>query len=112
MKYLASFLLFVASLATPAWAEAPPRLQPLERQLAMIAELNPGNIGIAALDLKSGDVVSLHGDTPFPMASTVKVAIAANYLAQVEYGRRSLDDVIRGQRADRLMEAMLIRSDN
>jgi len=46
------------------------------------------------------------------MASTVKVAVAANYLAQVEHGRRSLDDRIGGRSARSLMEAMLIRSDN
>ena len=46
---------------------------------------------------------------PFPMASTVKVAIAANYLAQVEHGNRSLDDTISGRSASRLIEAMLVR---
>ena len=30
------------------------------------------------------------------MASTVKVAVAALYLAQVDHGRRSLDDTING----------------
>ena len=37
------------------------------------------------------------------MASTVKVAIAALYLAQVDNGRRSLDDTINGQSARSLM---------
>jgi beta-lactamase class A len=112
MRVTALFFWLSALVAQPALAEAPPRLQPLEQQLAAIAAANPGNIGIAALDLKSGELVSLYGDEPFPMASTVKVAIAANYLAQVEHGRRSLNDTIRGQRADRLLEAMMIRSDN
>jgi beta-lactamase class A len=73
---------------------------------------SPGDVGVAALDLKSGELVSVNGDRPFPMASTVKVAIAANYLAQVEHGNRSLDDTISGRRASRLIEAMLVRSDN
>ena len=90
-------------LAAPALADTPPRMMPLERQLSAIAAANPGNIGIAALDLKSGEMVSIHGDTPFPMASVVKVAIAANYLAQVENGRRSLDDKIGGQSARSLL---------
>ena len=46
------------------------------------------------------------------MASTVKVAVAALYLAQVDHGRRSLDDRIGGQSARGLMERMLIHSDN
>ena len=70
------------------------------------------DVGIAALDLNTGETVSIKGNTPFPMASTVKVAIAALYLAQVDHGRRSLDDTINGQSARSLMARMLIHSDN
>lgn len=72
----------------------------------------PGDVGIAALDLRSGELVSVNGDRPFPMASVVKIAVAANYLAQVEHGRRSLDDRIGGRSAASLMSAMMTRSDN
>ena len=72
----------------------------------------PGDFGVAALDLRTGEMISVNGHEPFPMASTVKIAVAANYLAQVEYGRRSLDDRIRGRSARDLMEAMLIHSNN
>lgn len=112
MKYLASFLLFAVAAASPALAEAPARLTFLEQQLASISAANPGNLGFAALDLESGELVTIEGNSPFPMASTVKVAVAANYLAQVEHGRRSLDDRIRGRSARSLMEAMMVRSDN
>ena len=112
MRLLASILLFSAVLASPAGAEAPPRLQSLEQQLASISADNPGNLGFAALDLQSGEFVGINGDSAFPMASTIKVAIAANYLAQIEHGRRGFDTIIGGRRADRLMEAMLIHSDN
>lgn len=112
MRFVASFLLFAAVAASPAWAEAPPRLQFLEQQLASIGADNPGNLGFAALDLETGEIVAIDGDSPFPMASTMKVAVAANYLAQVEHGRRTLDDRIGGQSARQLIEAMMIRSDN
>jgi beta-lactamase class A len=113
MRRLTGVLIwFLALLGTPAFAEAPAGLQFLETRLASIANTSPGNIGIAALDLKSGEMVSVHGDDPFPMASTVKVAVAANYLAQVEFGQRDLDERIGGTTASQLMARMLIHSDN
>jgi len=112
MRFVAVLCWILAFAAQPAWAASSPSLQPLERQLASLAAASPGDVGVAAVDLKSGELVTINGDTPFPMASTVKIAIAANYLAQVEHGRRSLDDTIRGRSAARLMEAMLIHSDN
>ena len=112
MRFVAILCWILAFAAQPAWAASSPSLQPLERQLASLAAASPGDVGVAAVDLKTGELVAINGDTPFPMASTVKIAIAANYLAQVENGRRSLDDTIRGRSAARLMEAMLIHSDN
>ncbi len=102
----------LAVTAGPALAEAPAGLRFLESRLASLSNASPGNIGIAALDLQSGEMVSVHGDEAFPMASTVKVAVAANYLAQVEFGRRTLDDRIGGRSAAQLMDAMITRSDN
>ena len=112
MRIRGPIFFLLALLATPALAEAPPKYQPLEQQLAYLVAANPGNVGIAALDIRTGEMVSVHGDEPFPMASTVKIAVAANYLAQVEAGRRSLDDRISGRSARSLMEAMMIHSDN
>jgi beta-lactamase class A len=84
----------------------------LEQQLSSMVAGSSADVGIAALDLQTGETVSIKGNTPFPMASTVKVAVAALYLAQVDHGRRSLDDVINGVPARRLMARMLIHSDN
>ena len=112
IAFPAILLWLLAFVAQPALAEAPIALRPLEQQLAQLNLSGSGDVGIAALDLRTGEMVSIKGDEPFPMASTVKIAIAANYLVQVEHGRRTLDDVIAGQSASRLMEAMLIHSDN
>lgn len=113
MRRLSGVLFWLSALmATPALAEAPASLRFLEANLGSIADASPGNIGIAALDLRTGELVAVHGDEPFPMASTMKVAVAANYLAQVEFGRRSLDERIGGRTASELMAAMIIRSDN
>ncbi len=63
---------------------------PLAQQIAQIAEGSRGRIGVAAIDLSSGERISVLGDQRFPMASTSKVAIAATFLAGVDEGRWSL----------------------
>ncbi|MEO6246961.1 MAG: serine hydrolase [Sphingomicrobium sp.] len=112
MRPIAIFAFLFAGLAQPALAASSPELIGLERQLASMVANRPGEYGIAALDLRDGTTVSVNGNTPFPMASTVKVAIAATYLAQVDHGRRKLDDMIGGRSAAKLMELMITRSDN
>jgi beta-lactamase class A len=112
MRLTAVFLSLLAFAAQPAAAESSPSLWNLERQLSFLVAGSSGDVGIAALDLNNGTSVSIRGNEPFPMASTVKVAVAALYLAQVDHGRRSLDDRISGQPARSLMERMLIHSDN
>jgi beta-lactamase class A len=112
MRLLAVLAWLLAFLAQPAAAATSPALQTFEQQLASLIESRPGSYGVAALDLKTGELISVRGDEPFPMASTVKIAVAANYLAQVEYGRRSLDDLIGGRSARSLIDAMMIHSDN
>jgi beta-lactamase class A len=113
MRFIAVFFLSILALfAQPVAAASSPSLTSLEAQLSSMVANKSADVGIAALDLNSGETVSIKGNTPFPMASTVKVAIAALYLAQVDNGRRSLDDTINGQPARSLMARMLIHSDN
>jgi len=112
MRSVAFFGWLVAVLAQPAWAETSPKLNSAEQRLAALATENPGEYGIAALDLSTGAVISVNGDRPFPMASTMKIAVAAAYLERVDAGRRSLDELVGGARAGQLMEAMITRSDN
>ena len=112
MRFKAILLSLLAFSAQPALAASSPNLLSLEQQLASMVSGKSADVGIAALDLNTGETVSIKGNTPFPMASTVKVAVAALYLAQVDHGRRSLDDTINGISARTLMARMLIHSDN
>lgn len=117
----AFFRLFVSGIATSVLASAfvpasatasSPELMGLERQLSTLVAERPGDYGIAALDLRNGSLVSINGDNPFPMASTVKLAIAAAYLADVDQGRRTLNDLVVGRPAARVIERMIVQSDN
>lgn len=60
------------------------------QQLFAAAPQGSGRIGVAALDLTTGETVSILGDEPFPMASTSKIAVAATFLAGVDSGKYSL----------------------
>ena len=112
MRKFTLFVSLLALVAQPVSAASSPGLSSLEAQLSSLIANRSADVGIAALDLNTGQTISIQGNTPFPMASTVKVAVAALYLAQVDHGRRSLDDTINGQSARSLMARMLIHSDN
>lgn len=62
----------------------------LERVIAQLADGSRGRIGVAAIDLATGQEVAILGDQRFPMASTSKIAIAATYLEGVDQGRWTL----------------------
>ncbi|WP_246167384.1 serine hydrolase [Sphingomonas piscis] len=112
MRFFAFLGLLLAVSAQPALAVTSPALKPVEQQLRDLVRARSGDYGIAALDLTTGETLSVRGDEPFPMASTMKIAVAALYLSQVEHGRRSLDNIIQGQSARSLMASMIIKSNN
>lgn len=119
-------------LEPPSLARNVPTLAMLQTKLDAEARLGSARVGLAAIDITTGDMVSINGDQHFPMASTVKVAIAAAFLHGVQEGRLSLDGLYSlppaEQRAARgigdmrlhgrplsgaqLLDMMLIHSDN
>ena len=112
MRFIGILLSLLAFVAVPATAASSPDLVTVEQQLSSMLAGSSADVGIAALDLNTGETISIKGDTPFPMASTVKVAIAALYLSQVDHGQKTLEDTIHGQPVRTLMNKMLIYSDN
>lgn len=105
----------------------------LAQRVAALADGSAGRIGVAAVDLATGEMVSVLGDQRFPLASTSKIAIAATFMEGVEKGRWRLDDrfplllpraskafstpvapVYEGQRLPvrQLIELMITRSSN
>ena len=112
MRLIGVILALLAFVAQPAVAASSPALLGVEQQITGLMANKSADVGIYALDLTNGESISYRGDVAFPMASTVKVAVAALYLAQVDHGRRSLDDTIRGVSARALIDRMMIHSDN
>jgi beta-lactamase class A len=108
-----TFVLFwlLAFAAQPAAAQGSLASQ-LQNQLSMVITSKSADVGIAAIDLATGETVSVRGTQRYPMASTMKIAVAATYLSYVENGHRTLDQKIGGQSAAALMKTMMVNSNN
>lgn len=112
MRTIALLLAILGLVAAqPAAAQSSFATQ-LQNQLSTLITTKSADVGIAAIDLGTGETVSVRGNSRYPMASTMKVAVAATYLSYVENGERSLDETIGGRSAASLMRAMLVKSDN
>ena len=88
---------------------APNYASSFEATIAQIAEGSRGRIGVAAVDLSTGEQVAVLGDQAFPMASTSKIAIAATYLEKVDRGELSLTSefpLLLAQRSQRFSTAV------
>lgn len=107
----------ITLLPVPAQPLAASYRTGLEQQVALLAEGSLGRIGVAAMDLSTGERVSILGDQAFPMASTSKIAVVATYLELVDQGRLSLTSEFpissgRYLPASELIELAITRSSN
>jgi beta-lactamase class A len=68
--------------------------QRLNQELERIAKLAKGKVGFCAVHLESGKQVAMNLQERFPMASTVKVAIAVELLTKIEKGELSLRTMV------------------
>ncbi|MFD1787495.1 class A beta-lactamase [Sphingomonas floccifaciens] len=96
-------ILALLLVAAPASAQTLPPA--LTARVEQIAKTDAGKVGAYAIDLDTGATVAVNADERFPMASAVKLAIAATYLDGVDKGRWSLATM------HTLDEAMRVRSD-
>jgi len=58
----------------------------LQTEAERLTALLPGRVGAALVHLESGRAVYLDADTPYPMASTVKIPVAVHLLKLVDEG--------------------------
>ncbi|WP_294290530.1 serine hydrolase [uncultured Sphingomonas sp.] len=103
----ANFVNFAAAIAILAAPVATAQTLPpgLADRVAQIAKSDAGKVGAYAIDIDTGASVAVNADDRFPMASAVKLAIAATYLDGVDKGRWSLATM------HSLDEGMRVRSD-
>lgn len=77
-----------------------PALGRLEREIARLAPLSGGTVGVAAVHLESGRAVYFNRAERFPMASSYKVPIAVQLLTRLDRKEIRLDSMITLQPGD------------
>jgi beta-lactamase class A len=66
----------------------------MEQQIAAVLKDFRGTMGVAAIDLLSGETITVNGDTRFPTASTIKTAVMIEAYHQASEGSLSLDSTL------------------
>lgn len=108
-----------------------PRFQAIKADIEALERARGGRLGVALLDLDSGDRLGWRADERFAMCSTFKFLLAAHILARVDAGQESLDRRLPVTKADilpwspltepraggemsiaELCQAIIIQSDN
>jgi beta-lactamase class A len=94
---------------SPAWAEETqsPQMSAVVAEIGRIGKAAKGTVGVAALHLETGRSIAHNADEFFPLASTVKVAVAAKILDLVDKGKISLTSLIPVNRSELAPESPL-----
>ena len=67
-----------------------------------------GVLGVAILDLTSGQTLFVHADDVFPQASSIKVAILADLYRQAQDGKLKLNDLYTVQASDMVPDSAIM----
>ena len=90
-RWTAAALVMAAGAGRPAPAASP---SPLERRIEERLRSFPGTMGVAALNLDTGETVAVNADTRFPTASVIKVPVMAAVFQQIADGRVRKDQLL------------------
>jgi beta-lactamase class A len=82
--------------------------QKLQSTITDIDHNLDGVLGLAILDLTSGQTFFLHPDDVFPQASSIKVAVLADLYHQAQDGRLKLNDVYTVQASDMVPDSAIM----
>lgn len=79
-------------------SEAPPPAPPADTVTpaleALAQKAEPGVLGVAILDLGTGDMKGVNADKPMPMQSVFKLPLAIAVMDAADKGKLSLDDTV------------------
>lgn len=92
MRRLALVLLFLVNEAAAQPASSDLVKQRLHRSIEEIAHNFDGVMGVAILDLKTGEEILINGETTFPTGSSIKIPILIELHRQAAAGPLKLSD--------------------
>ena len=85
---------FLLSLIAVPLLAGDPGADRLQAQVARLASITDGVVGMSAIHMESNRRFSFHGTDRFPMASSFKVPIAVQLLSRVDRGEIRLDQMV------------------
>jgi beta-lactamase class A len=108
-QFILVLLLLPVSFAQTAPNEKQQALwQKLESSIAAVDRDLDGVMGVAVLDLTSGQKFLLHADEVFAQASSIKVAVLAELYAQAQAGKLKLTDIYTVQASDLVADSYIM----
>jgi len=116
MRFICCLLLLATvwaqNVSNPSNSSAPTKQQVLWQKLeANISDVDhglDGVLGVAILDLSSGQKFLLHSDDVFPQASSIKVAVLAELYRQSQAGKLKLTDLYTVQATDLVPDSTIM----
>jgi beta-lactamase class A len=82
---------------------------PMTEQIAAVVHSFRGRMGVAAIDLRTGETLAVNADDRFPTASTIKTAVMIEAWQRVADGRLSMDTVVLLKEADKVGGSGVLR---
>ncbi len=79
------------------------------KQIGALVKAFQGQMGVAAIDLGTGETIAVNADARFPTASTIKTAVMIEAWQQAADGRLSMDTPITLRETDKVGGAGVLR---
>ncbi len=81
----------------------------MEDQVGAVVKAFRGHMGVAAIDVRTGETIGVDADSRFPTASTIKTAVMIEAWQQAADGRLSMDTAVTLTAADKVGGAGVLR---